>query len=63
MSDGATTNHGAIASSAGAGELCKLDAVEIAALVVAERIQSPRMGGAIITVALNCIMETSRIFA
>ena len=60
ISGSATTNHVAIASAAGAGELCEVNAAEIAALLVAERIPSPRMGGAIITVALNCIMDTTR---
>jgi len=63
ISGGTTSNHVAITSVAGAGELCELDAAEIAVLLVVKRIPSPRMGRAIFTVALDCIMNTSRRLA
>jgi len=63
ISNGTTSNHVAITSTAGAGEFCELGAAEIATLLVAERISLQRMGRAIITVAINCIMNTSRRLA
>ena len=59
ISGSMTTNHFAITSAAGARELCELEIEEIAALFVAERIPSPRMGRAIIMIALDSIVYAS----